>query len=300
MYDLIILGAGPAGVTAAIYAVRYGLDTLLVDKDSMSGLISTAKTIENYTGFPSIGGMELMEKFLDHAEKAGVTSKVMEIKSVAEEGDDFIVSSSEEELKSKSLIVATGSSPRELDVPGEKEFLGRGVSYCATCDGPFFSGKEVAVIGGGESAVTDAIFLSDIASKVYLIHRRDKLRASSILQDRAFDRPNIEFVWDSAVDAIEGKDVVESLQVHNVITEETKKLPVNGAFIYIGFNPNTDFVNVKKNNKGFIITDESMTTSVRGIFAAGDCRQSPLYQVITAASDGAIAAYSAFKYIEGI
>ncbi|MCL7411216.1 MAG: thioredoxin-disulfide reductase [Methanosarcinaceae archaeon] len=301
MYDLVIIGNGPAGISAGIYAVRYGLDTLVLEKDVISGQIASTEIVENYPGFSSIGGMELMDKFKEHAEKVGVITKDGEILSIKSDVNKKIISTDEGEFETKTIIVATGANPRHLGIPGEKEFAGRGVSYCATCDGPFFRGKNIVVIGGGDTAITDALILSKIASKVYVVHRRDKLRASQILQDRAFSKDNIEFIFDTVLEEIVGSDdvngSVKKVVLKNVKSGDSKEMAVDGVFIYVGIVPNTDFVNVDKTEAGFIITNDKMETSVEGIYAAGDCRVTPLRQVVTAVSDGAIAAASAHEFV---
>ncbi len=297
VYDLVIIGAGPAGITAGIYAVRYGLDTLIIEKDVVSGQISSANIVENYPGISSISGMDLMDRFISHAQETGVDIQNSEVKSVIGIDDSFVVNTSEGDLSTRSIILATGAAPRHLGAPGEDEFLGRGVSYCATCDGPLFSGLNVIVVGGGESALTDAIYLSDIVSKVYVVHRRDTLRASKVLQDRAFSISNVEFVCNSVLERISGSTVVASATIRNVATGVVEERSIDGVFIYTGITPNTGFVDVKKDRTGFIVTNEVMETSQKGIFAAGDCRTSSLKQVVTAAGDGAIAAAQVRKYM---
>ncbi|WP_340817698.1 thioredoxin-disulfide reductase [Methanolobus sp. WCC4] len=297
MHDLIIIGGGPAGLTAAIYAVRYGLDTLVLEKNVVPGQIATADRVENYPGFSSITGMELMQRFKDHAESMGVNVQVTGVKTVKDQGDKKIVITDDGEFEALAVIVATGANPRRLGVPGEDRFLTKGVSYCATCDGPFYAGLEVIVVGGGESAVTDALVLADIASKVYVVHRRDELRACSLLQKRAFDKENISFIWDTEVQEIKGDELVEKVILKNVRTDEITEMNIEGIFIYVGINPNTSMVDVDKTDVGFIVTDEKMESSVSGIFAAGDCRRTSMWQVVTAVSDGAVAAISAHEYI---
>ncbi len=300
MYDLIIIGGGPAGMSAGLYAVRYGLSTLVLEKDMISGQISSTGIVENYPGIPDIGGMELMDRFRSHAKDIGVDIKTSEVLSAEVSGDNFVLKTDIDNLKCSSLIIATGANPRMLGVPGEEEFTGRGVSYCATCDGPFFSGKEVVVIGGGDSALTDALILSDIAAKVYIVHRRDKLRGSQVLQDRVFNKGNIDVIFDTVVDEIAGSGVVEKVILRNTGSGDVRDLPISGIFIYVGVRPNTDVFKVEKNSYGFIRTDSDMMTSTRGIFAAGDCRQTPLRQVVTAVGDGAVAAHSAYEYVKDI
>jgi thioredoxin reductase (NADPH) len=297
MYDLIIIGAGPAGLTAAIYASRYGLKTLVLEQSAVPGQISMAKVIENYPGFISNSGRELMTRFREHALANGVTIKKAEVRKVEEAVNEKIIVTHEEELHALAVIIATGANPKLLGVPGEMEFLGKGVSYCATCDGSFFADQEVLVVGGGESAVTDAMILSGIASKVYVVHRRDNLRSCSVLQQKAFMKENIEFIWNTVVEEITGKDAVESVVLRNVETNERTEKKIDGIFIYVGINPNTGIVELDKNEKGFIRTNERMETSVKGIYAAGDCRVTPLWQVVTAVADGAVAAISAQEYV---
>ncbi|MEZ5334991.1 MAG: thioredoxin-disulfide reductase [Methanolobus sp.] len=300
MHDLVIIGGGPAGLTAAIYAVRYGLDTLVIEKNVVPGQISTADKVENYPGFTSISGMELMQKFKEHAEAAGVDIQISDVQTIRDEGNKKVVVTDDGEIEAIAVIVATGANPRRLGVPGEDKFLTKGVSYCATCDGPFYGGLEVIVVGGGESAVTDALILSDIASKVYVVHRRDELRACSLLQKRAFDKENITFIWDTVVDEIKGDELVEKVVLKNNKTGELSEMAIDGIFIYVGINPNTSMADVEKIGAGFIVTDDKMESSVAGIFAAGDCRRTSMWQVVTAVSDGAVAAISAHEYITSV
>jgi thioredoxin reductase (NADPH) len=302
MYDLIIVGGGPCGLAAGIYAVRLGLNTLVLEKSEISGQITLADVVENYPGFPSISGLELMEKYKTHALEAGVETKITEVLSVRSESEKKVVSTDSGEFESRAVIIATGANPKQLDVPGEKELISKGVSYCGLCDGPFFKNKVVAVIGGGNSAVIDAIVLSKIAQKVYLIHRRDSLRADKILQNRVFAVPNIEFIFDSQVLEIVGSKgnipKVEKLILKNLKSGKESELVIDGVFIYIGIHPNTEIVNVDKNEAGFIKTTISLETSEAGIYAAGDCRDTPIWQVVAAVRDGALAATAAYKYIE--
>lgn len=303
MYDLVIIGNGPAGLSAGIYAVRYGLDTLILEKDVISGQIALTDIVENYPGFSSIAGMELMDKFKEHAQEAGVTTEDGEVLNIKSDGDKKIISTDEGEIEAKAVIIATGANPQHLGVPGEEEFAGRGVSYCATCDGPFFRGKNVAVIGGGDSAITDALILSNLASKVYIVHRRDELRATKVLKDRAFSKNNIEFICDTVLEEIVGSDdvngSVENVILKNVNSGAIKEMAMDGVFMYVGIVPNTGFVDVNKTSDGFIVTNDKMESSVEGIYAAGDCRVTPLRQVVTAVSDGAIAAASAHEFVSG-
>ena len=304
MYDLVIIGNGPAGISAGIYAVRYGLDTLILEKDVISGQIASTDIVENYPGFSSIAGMELMDKFKEHAEDAGVITEDGEVIDIKSDDDKKIIFTDEGEIEAKAVIIATGANPRHIGVPGEEKFAGRGVSYCATCDGPFFRSKNVAVIGGGDSAITDALILSNLASKVYVVHRRDELRATEVLQDRAFSKNNIEFIWNTVLDKIVGDDngngVVKKVALKNVKSNDKKEMAIDGVFIYVGIVPNTGFVDVDKTLAGFIMTNDKMETSVEGIYAAGDCRVTPLRQVVTAVSDGAIAAASVHDFVKNV
>lgn len=302
MYDLIIVGGGPAGLTAGIYAVRFGLNTIILEKSEISGQIALADVVENYPGFPEISGLELMEKYKSHAQEIGVETKITEVLSIRDEGKKKIVSTDSGEFESKAVIIATGANPKHLNVPGEKEFISKGVSYCAICDGPFFKNKTVVVVGGGNSAIADALLLSKIAKKVYLIHRRDKLRAVKILQDRAFKATNIEFILNACILEIigntEGIRRVEKIVVKDLKSGELQELATDGVFIYIGIHPNTEIIDVEKNEEGFIRTDRFLETSKKGIYAAGDCRDTPLWQLVAAVRDGALAATAVNDYIE--
>lgn len=298
MYDVIIIGGGPAGLTAGIYAQRARLKTLLLEKEMIGGQIAVSDVIENYPGFPSISGAGLMEKFKEHARGLGLEIRMTDVLTIADMGKEKIIKTSEGDLAARTVIVATGAKPRRLDIPGEKEFTGKGVSYCATCDGPFFKGQRVLVIGGGDTAVKEAVYLSRIADKVYIVHRRDQLRAEKIIQEKALSIPNIEMLWSHVLKEIKGEKGVEKVVLQNLKDTSVKEIDAEGVFIFTGINPTTDFVDVEKDKSGFIKTDQNMQTSVKGIFAAGDCRTTPLKQVSTAVGDGAIAAFMAEKHIE--
>lgn len=304
MYDLIIIGGGPAGLTAGIYAVRFGINTLVLERSEISGQIALADVVENYPGFPAVSGLELMEKYRSHAQEAGVKTQITEVLSVRDEGEKKVISTDNGDLESKAVIIATGANPKHLNIPGEKEFLSKGVSYCATCDGPFFRNKTVIVAGGGNTAINDAILLSKIARKVYLIHRRDRLRAAKILQDRAFAIPNIEFIFNASILEILGSSGrirrVEKVIYKNLKSEEQHELAIDGVFIYVGIRPNTEIIDVEKNKEGFIKTDNFLETSKKGIYAAGDCRDTPIWQLVAAVRDGALAATTASLYIESL
>lgn len=298
-FDTVILGGGPAGLSAAIYASRGAISTAIVDVSMLGGQPSNYLELENYPGFPIVGGFDLMEKFEEHADKFGVHKFPMqEIEKI-----DLIsktILTKEAEFRAKTVIIATGAQPMKLGVPGEKEFVGRGVSYCAVCDGAFYKDKIVAVVGGGNAAVEEAMYLTKFASKVYVIHRRNELRADKIVQERAFKNEKIEFIWDSVVKEIKGEDLVNTAVLENVKTKEITNLSVNGVFPYIGMVPNVDYISgqLEQNAGGFIVTDETMKTSIDGVYAVGDVRTTPLRQVITASADGAVGAVYAVKYLE--
>ena len=302
-FDTVILGGGPAGLSAAIYASRGAISTALIDTSMMGGQPSNYLELENYPGFPIVGGYDLMEKFEEHADKFGVQKYPMqEIERIDLVSNPKIILTKEFEFQAKSVIIATGAQPMKLNIPGEKEFVGRGVSYCAVCDGAFYKDKTVAVIGGGNAAVEEAMYLTKFANKVYLIHRRDDLRADKIVQERAFKNDKIEFIWNSVAKEIQGDNLVHTLVLENVKTKELSNLNINGVFPYIGMVPNVENISgqVEQNAGGFIVTDEAMKTSVDGVFAVGDVRVTPLRQVITAAADGAVGAVYAVKYLEAL
>ena len=297
VYDVIIIGGGPAGLSAGIYAKRAMMNTLLIEKLGVGGQIMKTHLIENYPGFPEVSGMDLMQKMEEHVKKFDLDIKFTDVRQIKDGGDVKTVVTSEGEFETRSVIIATGTNPKKLGVPGESKFTGKGVSTCATCDGFFFTGKDVALVGGGDSAIVEAIFLTKMVNKVYVIHRRDELRAEKINQERAFKNPKIEFVWNSNLQSIEGIDTVEKVVVKNKLTEETTEIQVGGVFMYVGIEPGTDFIDADKDENGFLITGTDLTTSIPGIFAAGDCRTTLLRQVATAVGDGALAAVSAERYI---
>ena len=301
-WDVVIVGAGPAGLAAGIYTGRSQLKTVILDQMMPGGQLLITEQIENYPGFhDGITGFELSEKLRVHAEKFGaVIENGQPVSSVDLDGNLFVVRTEGGEIKGKTLIWAAGSIAKKLNVPGEAEFIGRGVSYCAVCDGAFFKDRVVAVIGGGDSALEEALYLTKFASKVYLIHRRDKFRAVKIIQDRVKRNEKIEPVLNKVVVSINGTQFVESLTLKDTMTGETTELPVDGVFIFIGNEPNVAPVVhlVETTEQGFIITDEEMRTKTPGLFAAGDVRHKFLKQVVTAAADGAVAAMSATKYLE--
>lgn len=300
-FDTIILGGGPAGLASAIYSARGAVSTAVIDKNMFGGQPSNYLELENYPGFQVVGGYDLMEKFEEQADKFGVQKYPMQEIERVDLGSKTIYTK-DYIFKAKAIIIATGAQPMKLGVRGEKEFVGRGVSYCAVCDGAFYKDKEVAVVGGGNSAIEEAIYLTKFASKVYVIHRRNELRADKIIQERALANPKIEFIWDSIVKEIIGEKVVNSLTLENIKTNTESDLLIDGIFPYIGIVPNVEYFNgqLKQDTNGFIITDTTMATSIKGVFAVGDVRNTPLRQVITASADGAIGAVYAVKYLETI
>ncbi len=302
MYDVIIIGGGPAGLSAGLYASRAALKTVILERGMPGGQAATTDRIDNYPGFPEgIPGPDLMMKMDEQSRRFGTEIKFTEVLSVNQKPDgNFEIKTYDGDFTARSVIIATGARSKPLEVPGENEFMGRGVSYCATCDGAFFQGKTVAVVGGGDSAIQEGIFLTKFAEKVYVIHRRNELRATKVLQEKAMAHPRIEFILDSVVTGVLGKDHVEAVKIRNLRTNEEKAVAVDGVFVYIGKEPSTELFRgfVEIDERGYIITDEKMQTSRRGVFAAGDVRQTPLRQVVTAVADGAVAAVSAEQYIE--
>lgn len=300
-FDTLILGGGPAGLSAAIYAARGACTTAIVDTSMLGGQPTNYLELENYPGFGLIDGFDLMEKFEQHVDKFGVAKFPMqEIESIDLTSKIKTIITKEATFKAKTVIIATGAQPKKMEIPGEQEFTGRGVSYCAVCDGAFYKDKTVAVVGGGNAAVEEAMYLTKFANKVYLIHRRDSLRADKIVQERAFKNEKIEPIWDTIPKEVLGKNTVDTLVIENVKTNKVSNLQVDGVFPYIGYSANAECFKgqVKQDGAGFIITDETMQTSVDGVFAVGDVRTTPLRQVITAAADGAVGAVQAIKYLE--
>jgi len=304
IYDLIIIGAGPAGLTASIYAQRAGLNTLVLEKLSPGGQILFSEKIENYPGFSQpISPQKLMEEMQKQAENLGMRLEQGEVEKIGIENNKKIVyTKSGEKYNALSLIIASGCSQRKLGVQGEEKFIGRGVSYCATCDAPFFREKKVVVVGGSNTAAEEALYLTKFVDKVYLIHRRGMLRAEKILQERISKNPKIEIVWKSVIERIYGEKEVKGVKIKNVDTEEIKDLSCSGVFIFIGLEPNTHFLRnmVKLDEIGFVNTNNNLQTDKKGIFACGDVRKNTLKQVIVACGEGALAAYSAQKYINNI
>ena len=300
MYDLIIIGSGPAGLSAAVYGKRAGLNLLVLEKNPMSGgQVLNTYEVDNYLGLPGIGGFDMGVKFREHAEKMGAEFKEAEVTAIADCGDVKKVQTTEGEFEAKTLILAMGAHHAKLGVPGEEELAGMGVSYCATCDGAFFKNRVTAVVGGGDVAVEDAIFLARFCKKVYLIHRRDSLRAAKSLQEELFALSNVEILWNKRVTEIDGADMVESLSLEDTAGEGTSSLAVDGVFIAVGIHPDTELCRelVACDENGYVLAGEDGVTNVPGIFAAGDARKKPLRQIITAVADGANAATSAGNFL---
>jgi len=302
-HEAIIIGGGPAGLTAGLYLMRAGIDALLLEKALPGGTPLNTGRIENYPGFPEgISGKELMDRKVNHAKAFGLRIKEFaNVESLSFEGERFIIKTSAGLFESIGIIVATGSESMKMNIPGERELVGRGISYCATCDGLFFRNLDVAVIGGGDSAIEEALSLANIVRKVYVVHRRDTLRAQKILQERASRNDKIEFLWNKRLVEIIGKDQVEAIVVEDTKNGQQTRVEVSGVFVYIGMMPNTSFLGdlVEKDSAGFIVTDENLVTKTEGLFIAGDVRKKTLRQITTAVGDGALAAVNLEKYILG-
>jgi len=299
-YEIIIIGGGPAGLSAGIYASRSRLNCLLIEKTIPGGLIANAEKVENYPGFPDgVSGLELGELMQRQAKKFGLEIVTAEVQGITLNGGKKIIKTSSGDYAAQAVIVASGSEHNKLGVPGEEKYTGKGVSFCATCDGYFFQDKKVAVVGGGNAALAEALSLTKFAGKVIVIHRRNELRATKVVQERALANPKIEFRFNTAVNTIEGKDFVENLQLEDTENHKKSNLKVDGIFVAIGFKPNTEFLKdiVPLDGVGYVITDEKMATSVPGIFAAGDVRSNSIRQVIAATGDGAVAAIYAERYL---
>lgn len=300
MYDVIIIGSGPAGLAAAIYAKRAALETLVLEKTPISGgqIINTYE-VDNYPGLPGISGMELGQKMRGHVDAQHAEVKTATVKEIIDHGDYKLVCTSDGDFETRTIVLAMGASHRQLGVPGENELCGMGVSYCATCDGAFFKGRDVAVVGGGDVALEDALFLARGCNKVYLIHRRDAFRGAKVLQKQVEEKENIVCVMDSVVDEIVGEDMVEKVCISNKKTQQSSELSVQGIFIAVGISPNTKDIQglPKQDDAGYIIATEDGVTDIPGIFVAGDCRTKQLRQVITATADGANAITSVERYL---
>lgn len=298
IFDYIIIGAGPAGLSSAQYAARGGLKTLVLEGMGEGGQVTMITDLENYPGvYPAVNGFDFIQVMKDQALAFGAVIKNVQVSSIDKKGSDFVIKTRDTVFTSKALCIATGAVHKNLGVPGEKEFTGRGVSYCATCDGPFFKNKKIFVVGGGDSACSEAVYLSTISSDVTIIHRRDSFRAQKAVVDKML-AAGVKPVYDTIVKSINGTNKVESLTVQNVKTGEEADLPCDVVFIFAGMAPQTELVEMlKKDEGGYIITDQNMQTSIPGLFAAGDVRSKPFRQIVTAASDGAIAANAAKEMI---
>lgn len=303
MYDLIIIGSGPAGLSASVYGVRAGLKLLVLEQNPMSGgQILNTYEVDNYLGLPGISGFDMGQTFRAHADKLGVEFAEARVKEIIDNGDVKIVRTRKEDYEARTVILASGAKHAHLGVPGEEEFSGMGVSYCATCDGAFFKGKTVAVVGGGDVALEDAIYLARTCEKVYLIHRRDELRGAVTLQNELKSLPNVEILYSHTVQEIRGEDGVEELLLRSVKDQAESVLTVNGVFIAVGIHPNSELVQnlAECDESGYVIAGEDCATSCRGIYAAGDVRKKMLRQVITAVADGANAAVRAEEFLRNI
>ena len=298
-YDIVIVGAGPAGLAGGLYAARARRKTILLERDVTGGQIALTSVVENYPGFESINGFDLAQAMQQQAEKYGLEMGYAEVAALEPQGNLHLVKTTEGDYLAKAVIITGGADYNRLGVPGEERLTGRGVSYCATCDAAFFKDQEVAVVGGGDAAMDEGLFVTRYASKVYVIHRRDQLRASKILQERAFANPKMEFIWNTLVTEIMGEEAVTGLRLKNVVTGEESTLPVAAVFIFIGLSPNTGYLKgrLPMDEGGHIFVNEWMETSIPGVFAAGDIRANSARQVVSAAGDGATAAIKADHYI---
>jgi thioredoxin reductase (NADPH) len=302
MHDLIIIGGGPAGLTAGLYTARARLNVVLLERLAPGGQVLNTDWVENYPGFPDgISGFELVERMKTQAENFDLPIQLEEVMGLEFSPEKKIVITDKGQREAKALIIATGATPKKLGIEGEAPLTGKGVSYCATCDGPFYKDQDVVVIGGGDTALEEAIFLTRFASTIHVAHRRDELRAVKLLQDRAMAQEKIKFIWDTIPLKILGENGVEGIELKNVKTGEISRKEAQGVFIFIGTEPNADLINgiVKQDESGFVITDEKMETSVPGVFAAGDIRSKPWRQISTAVGEGATASFYAEKYVEG-
>lgn len=300
IYDIAILGAGPGGMTSAIYARRSGLDVLVIEKDKVGGALNATYEVANYTGFEKISGVGLAEKMYNHTKTLNTEYVFDEVKKVSVNGDIKTIECYKGTYKAKALILGFGASVRKLNLDNERKFVGRGISYCATCDGKLFENKTVAIVGGGNTALEDCYFLSNLAKKVYLIHRRDEFRGDDILINQIKNKENIELVLNSVVTKLTGNEKLEQIEVTNKVTSKTQNLDLDGLFVCIGRGPDTEMIDGKLtlSETGHIITDENMKTNIDGVYAIGDIRQCPLRQIVTACSDGAIAATKIFEYLK--
>ncbi|MDP8261226.1 MAG: thioredoxin-disulfide reductase [Candidatus Kappaea frigidicola] len=298
--EIIIVGAGPAGLTAAMYAKRANKDIILLEPNLVGGQLTWSSIVENYPGFESgIKGMELAEHMRKQVEGIGVSIISSKATEITQQDSSYLIKTEKDSYQAQAIIISTGAFPKKLNVPGESDYIAKGVSYCATCDAPLFKNKIVAVIGGGDVALEEALYLSEYASKVYLIHRRQGFRAAAVLEDKVKNNKKIELILDSTVESIEGDKVVKQLEIKNKLNQEKRTIELEGVFIFIGLNPNSELVEtlVKTDEDKLILTDESMACSVKGVFAAGDVRRKEYRQIVLACADGAIAGLSASRYI---
>ena len=300
LYDVIVIGGGPGGYTAALYAARANLSVAILEKPSPGGQMGTTDVIDNYPGFPQgVNGFELAMQMKEGAERFGAQTQLAEVTQVELAGQVKTIHTSGGDYQARTVVLATGAHPRELGLPGERELRGRGVSYCATCDGMFYRGKTVVVVGGGNTAVSDVLYLSRLCEKVYLVHRRDTLRASKVYLDPLQKAENVEFVWDSEVKQLLRDQAVTGVRVRNKKTGEERDIPCGGVFVAVGYLPNTELYRgqVELDEAGYVLADETTQTNLPGVFAVGDLRKKPLRQVVTAASDGAVAAHFIEEYL---
>ncbi len=300
-FEIIIIGAGPAGLTAGLYTARSKLNVVCYERLAPGGEILNTEHVEDYPGFELVGGQELAAKFTDHAMKFGLKIEMEDVSEVRKDGDDFIVVTDMGERRCGAVIYTPGGYPRKLGIPGEEKYAGKGVSYCALCDGAFFQDEVITVVGGGNSAVEEGQFLTKYGTKVYIIHRRDQFRAQAVLVDKIRDNPKMEIITDYVAEEVVGDDrEMKKLRIKNVKTGETKELDATGLFVFIGFIPNTDLIkdHVEKDDVGFILTDQNMETNVPGLFVAGDCRSQLIRQITNASGDATTAAVAAEKYLE--
>ncbi len=299
-FDVIVIGSGPAGLTAGIYSTRAGFKTLLLEKSTIGGQVSKTSLIENYSGFPEgIDGVKLIENMMEQAKKFGVETIIEEAQNIEVKEKEKIIKTQKQEYQAKAVIIASGSKFKELGVPGELGLIGKGVSYCAVCDGPLYRNRVVGVVGGGDSALTEAIYLSKLVQKVYLIHRRDQFRAARSIQDKVSATKNIEVILNTVVKEIKGETKIDAITIVNKKSNQESRLQLTGLFIYVGAIPNTDFIKglINLDNEGYIITNENLETNIPGIFAAGDVRRKLLRQISTSVGDGALAAIMAERYL---
>lgn len=300
-YDVVIIGGGPAGLAAGLYAARGRHRTVMLEKGVIGGQISLTEMVENYPGVPNVNGFDLAQTMLQQAESHGMETEYVDVTAIEKAGAKWRVQTSADGFTAKAVIVTSGAEYNRLGVPGEERLTGKGVSYCATCDAAFFKEMEVAVVGGGDAAMDEGLFTTRYASKVHVLHRRDELRASRILQDRAFANPKMEFHWNTAVEEVLGDDHVTGVRLRDVVTGETSEMPLSAVFVFIGQHPNTGFLDglVETDAGKHIIVDEWMKTSAPGLFAAGDVRQNSARQVASSVGDGVTAAIAADHYISG-